>query len=147
MGPGNRRAAAGEVSRNASTVATHPVVLADEALVEFEELISYINKSSPKSALAVYDAISRRLLDVGVNPRIGHADPITPSVPPGALALITTVKKVTIYYLFPMTRQGQEIVYVLSIRRGLRMPLEDPEYARLWNAELAKLAPPQPTDP
>ena len=141
MGRGNRRASQGAALRTADSVTRNEVVLADEAVGEFSELVSYIKKDSPKNARAAYDAISKRLFHLGLNPRSGHADPSHPSVPPDALALITTVKKVVIYYLFPLARQGQVIVYVLSIRRGSRLPLDAPEYVRRWLEELAKLPP------
>ncbi|MDO8562785.1 MAG: type II toxin-antitoxin system RelE/ParE family toxin [Candidatus Limnocylindria bacterium] len=145
MGRGDRPASSGAAPRNVSPSPRYEVVLADEARNELSELVTYIKKDSPKNAGEVYDAISKRLFQLGANPRIGRADPNAPSVPSGASALITTVKKVAIYYLFPLTGHGREVVYVLSIRRGSRMPLEDPGYARRWLEELATL--PAPKEP
>lgn len=143
MGRGDRPASSGDVLRNVDPPAAHEVVIADEAMDELAELIAYINKDSPRNALAMYDAISQRLFQLGADPRTGHAEPSAPLVPPGAAALITTVKKVAIYYVFPLRRRRHEIVYVVSIRRGTRMPLEQPEYARRWLEEVATIAPPE----
>lgn len=77
-------------------------------------------------------AIIRRRDLLAVRPRIGHADPSAPLVPAGARALLTTVKGIGIYYLFPVVHDGRDTVYVVSLRRGSRMPLTDPEYARRW---------------
>lgn len=139
MGRGDRPASSGDVPRNVNTRPQHKLVLADEAIDDLNELVTYIKKD-PKNAAAVYDAISRRLFQLRTNPKLGHADPTAPPVPPGATALLTTVKKVAIYYLFPLTRQGNEVAYVLSIRRGSRQPLEQPEYARRWLEEVSRVS-------
>lgn len=141
MGRGDRPAPSGAAPRNVGRPPSFKVLLADEARDELSELVAYIKKDSPKNAGEVYDAVSTRLLQLGANPGTGHADPSAPLVPPGASALITVVKKIAIYYLFPLTRQGREIAYVLRIRRGPRMPLDEPEYARRWLEELARIAP------
>lgn len=146
MGRGDHRASAGDVPGSVGQPPQYEVVVADEAMDELIELLTYIKGSSPKNAAVVNEAVSQRFFQLGRNPRTGHADPSAPLVPPGAVGLMTTAKKFAIYYLFPMTRQGREIVYVLSIRRGSRMPLDQPEYARRWLEELAKVAPP-PEEP
>jgi len=110
---------------------------------ELVELLTYIKKSSPKNAGSVRAAVAERLDRLARSPRTGHADPNAPLIPPGAAAYITTVKKVSLYYLFPLRRQGREIVYVVTIRRGSRMPLEEPDYLRRWMEELAKMGSPQ----
>lgn len=140
MGRGDRPTSSGEALR--SEVEERPryeVVLAVEAEEELTELVAYIQKDSPKNAIAVYEAISKRLYQLGGNPKIGHADPNAPLVPKGASALLTTTKKVGIHYLFPMKRDGREIAYVVGIRRGSRMPLEHAEYARRWVEEASKV--------
>lgn len=140
MGRGDRPPYSGPHLRNAvGTSPRYEVVL--EAEDEFVEIGQYIRKDSPKNADDVLKAILKRRDALGSNPGIGHADPSAPLVPPGASAFITVVKKIAIYYLYPLTRRGREIVYVLSIRRGARMPLEEPEYARRWLEELARIAP------
>lgn len=143
MGRGDRPASSGDVPRNVKAPPRHRLVLADEAIDEWNELVTYIRKDSPKNAAAMYDAISRRLFQLSMNPKLGHADPNAPPVPTGATALLTTVKKVAIYYLFPLPHRGNEIIYVLSIRRGSRQPLEQPEYARRWIEEVSKISPPE----
>jgi plasmid stabilization system protein ParE len=111
-------------------------------------LVRYIRKDSPKNAAGVLAAIRRRRDALRSNPRLGHADPNAPLVPAGASALLTTVKGIGIYYLFPMKRHDREIVYVVSIRRGARMPLEHADYARRWIEEASKIPPeaPEPSD-
>lgn len=150
MGRGDRPPHSRPHLRNAvSTSPRYEVVLATEAEDELVELIRYIRKDSPKNAADVLSAILKRRDALRSTPRMGHADPSAPLVPEGASALLTTVQGIGIYYLFPMDRGAREIVYAVSIRRGSRMPLDDPEYARRWLEELAKVAQPQeqpPTD-
>lgn len=142
MGRGDRPASSGNALRSeVDELPRHEVVLAVEAEEELTELIAYIQKDSPKNASAAYEAISKRLYQLGANPKIGHADPNAPLVPQGASALLTTTKKVGIHYLFPMKRDDRDIVYVVGIRRGSRMPLEHAEYARRWVEEASKVPP------
>ncbi len=114
-------------------------------MVEWVELLTYISKDSPQNAAAMRVEIAKRLDQLRTFPLIGHAD-ANAVVPPGAGAYITTVEGVAIYYLFPMRQKNREIVFVITIRRGSRMPLEDPAYLSRWMEELAKLAPP-PEEP
>ena len=141
MGRGDRPASAGEVLRRVDP--PHEVIVADDAIEELDELIAYIGKHSPTNARAVYEAIARRLFDLGRAPEaLGHIDPLAQSVPDGASARITTVKKIALYYLFPVPHQGRPMVLVLSIRRGRRLPLDEAEYAWRWLEEVARLEPP-----
>lgn len=140
MGRGGRRSSAGDVPGGIDQPQRHQVVIADETMEELVELLAYIKKSSAKNAASVRAAVSERLDRLAQFPRTGHADPNAPLVPPGAAAYITTVKKVSIYYLFPLRWRDREIVYVVTIRRGSRMPLDEPEYLGRWMAELAKIA-------
>lgn len=140
MGRGDRPPHSGPHLRDA--VATPPryeVVLATEAEDELVEIVRYIRKESPKNAADVLAAIRKRRDALGRNPRLGHADPNAPLVPEGASARLITVKNIGIYYLFPVKRGGREIVYVVSIRRGSRMPLEQVDYARRWVEEASKV--------
>lgn len=105
------------------------------------ELVRYIRKDSPKNAVDVLAAIRKRRDALGSHPRSGHADPNAPLVPDGASALLTTVRGIGIYYLFPMRYGDREIVYVVSIRRGARMPLQRADYARRWLEESSKVPP------
>lgn len=146
MGRSNRRSSAGNVPGDVGQIREHRVVVADEAMAELVELLSYINRDSPKSAGAVRVAVEKRLDRLRRFPKAGHADPDAPFVPPGAGAYIATVKNVSIYYLFPLRWNGREFVYVVTIRRGSRMPLEQPGYLTRWMEELAKLARP-PDEP
>jgi plasmid stabilization system protein ParE len=124
---------------------THRIVIADEAMDELIELLTYISADSPKNAGAVRAAVARRLDRLARFPQTGRLDRNAPLVPRGAAARITTAKGVSIYYLFPMRRNGGEIVYVVAMRRGSRLPLEDPQYLVRWMEELGKLAPPSAT--
>ena len=142
MGRGNRRSAPGDVPGDLDPARDYQVVVADEALAEFIELLTYIKTESPKNAGSVRAAVEKRLDRLRRFPRTGHADANAPLVPPDAEAFIATVKNVSIYYLCPLRWKDREIVYVVSIRRGSRMPLEDPQYLARWMQELAKLAPP-----
>lgn len=127
------------------TVGARPryeVVLAAEAEDELVERVRYIHKDSPKNATEMLRAIFKRRDALASNPRIGHVDQDAPLVPKDAAALVTIVKKIGIYYLFPMRRGDREIVYVVSIRRGSRMPLAHADYARRWLEEVSKLPSP-----
>ena len=141
MGRGNRRSAADDVP-GVDPVREYEVVLADEAMAELIELLTYIKTESPKNAGSVRAAVTKRLDRLRRFPRTGHADPNAPLVPHGAEAFIVTVKGVSIYYLFPLRWKDREIVYVVTIRRGSRLPLDQPEYLARWMEEIAKLAPP-----
>ncbi len=142
MGRGGRRSSAGDVPGVVATPREYPVVIASEAMTELVELLTYVSKDSPKNAASVRAAVEKRLDRLRRFPRTGRADQNAPLVPAGAEAYITTVKGVSLYYLFPVRWKEREIVHVVTIRRGSRMPLEDPEYLTRWMAELVKLAPP-----
>lgn len=142
MGRGGRSSSAGDVPGNVGTPSEYPVVIADEAITELVDLLTYVGKDSPKNAASVRAAVEKRLDRLRRFPRTGHTDPHAPLVPPGAGAYIVTVKNVSMYYLFPLGWRNREIVYVVTIRRGSRMPLAEPEYLARWMEELARLAPP-----
>lgn len=142
MGRGDRPPRSGSHLRNA--VAKRPryeVVLTTEAEDELVEIVRYIRKDSPKNAVDVLAAIHKRRDALRSNPRLGHADLNAPLVPDGASARVTTIRKIAIYYLFPLKRGDREIVYVVSVRRGSRMPLEQGDYARRWLEEASKVPP------
>jgi plasmid stabilization system protein ParE len=142
VGRGNRPPHSGAHLRGVvTTPLRYEVFLAAEAEDELVELIRYIRKDRPQNAAVVLAAIRKRRDALGANPRLGHADPNAPLVPAGASALLTTVKGIGIYYLFPMQRHAREIVYIVSVRRGLRMPLERSDYARRWVEEASKVPP------
>lgn len=142
MGRGSRRSSAGDVPGDVDPPSEYPVVIADEAMTELVDLLTHISKDSPKNAASVRAAVEKRLDRLQRFPRTGHADPNAPLVPPGAGAYIVTVKNVSMYYLFPLGWRSREIVYVVTIRQGSRMPLEEPQYLARWMEELAMLAPP-----
>lgn len=142
MGRGDRRSSARDVPRGVDRPPQYRVVLANEAMDELVELLSYIKEDGPKNAASVRESVAARLDRLAHLPRTGHEDPNAPLVPEGAAALITTVKGLSIQYLFPLRWRRREIVYVVTIRRGARMPLDEPEYTRRWMEELARIAPP-----
>lgn len=145
MGRGHRRTSAGDVS--AGVDPTYTLVVADEAITELIELLTYIRVESSKNARSILAAVEKRFERLRRFPRTGHADPNAPLVPHGTQAFIVTVKSVSIDYLFPMRWKDREILYVVSIRRGSRMPLDDPEYLGRWMEELARLASPPGESP
>ena len=139
MGRGRRRSSAGDVPGTLGAPREYQVVIADDALAELIELLTYISPDSPKNAASVRSAIEKRFDRLRRTPRVGRADPDAPLVPPGASAYVTTVKGASIHYLFPVRWTGREIVYVVTIRRGTRLPLEEPAYLARWMTELLKL--------
>ena len=138
MGRGGRRTPSGDVPGGVAPRSVYPVVIAEEAMTELLDLLTYISKDSPKNAASVRAAIAKRLDRLRHFPKTGHADPSAPLVPRGAGAHVTTVKDVSIYYLFPLRWEDRDIVYVITIRRGARMPLEEPAYLARWMEELAR---------
>lgn len=146
MGRGSRRTSAGAVPR-AVVPPRYEVVIADEALAELHELLTYIATGSPQNAASVLAAIEKRLGRLRRFPRTGHVDPHAPAVPvPRTEARLVTVDGVSLRYLFPVQWRDHDIVYVVMIRRGERMPLNEPEYLALWQAELAARTQSQPAE-
>lgn len=147
MGRGDRPASEGQVLRNVDP--SYEVAVVDEALAELDELIEYIKKDSPKNARSVYDAIATRLSALRTGPELhGRIDDLAQSAPPGSTARTSTVKNIAIYYAFPVAHGAQQIVLVLSIRRGQRLPLEAGEYTRRWLEEVSKVeSPPEGRGP
>lgn len=141
MGRSGRRSSAGDVPGGVGRRPPFDVVLDDDALAELVELLTYIKQQSPKNAGAVRAAVDARLARLRRFPETGHADPNVPLVPPGAAAFITTVKRIALYYLFPLRVRDREVVYVITIRRGSRLPLDEPEYLRRWMEQLAEMTP------
>lgn len=140
MGRGDRPPHSGAHLGNAVGQPPHyEVVIATEAEDELVELVRYIRKDSKQNADRVLDEVLKRRDLLRTSPGIGHVDPSAPQVPEGAEALLTTVKKIGLYYLFPFKRGDEDIVFIVSIRRGSRMPLDEPEYARRWLEELARI--------
>lgn len=142
MGRGSRRSPSGDVPGGVAPQSAYPVVIADEAMAELVDLLTYISTDSPKNAASMRAAIEKRLDRLRRFPKTGHADPNAPLVPRGTGAYIVTVKHVSIYYLFPLRSADRHVVYVVTIRRGARLPLEEPGYLARWMEELARLAPP-----
>lgn len=140
MGRGGRRSPSSDVPGGVASARAHPVVLANEALAELIDLLTYIGTDSPKNAASVRAAIEKRLDRLRHFPKTGRRDPDAPLVPRGAEARVTGVKSVAIHYLFPLRSGGRDIVYVVTIRRGSRMPLEEPAYVVRWMEELTRLA-------
>lgn len=138
MGRGHRSSAARDVPEHIARP-RYEVVFADEAWDELIELLTYIGETSPKNAGVVREAVADRLARLRDFPKAGHVDPNAPPAPPGAEARITAVKKVAVHYLFPMKWRGSDVVYVVSIRRGSRQPLREPDYVRRWLAEVARI--------
>ena len=142
MGRGRSRSPARDVPGDVDRPRRYQVIVDDDAMVELVELLTYIKKESPKNAGSVRAAVKARLDRLARFPKTGHADPNAPVVPPGAAAFVTTVKKISLHYLFPLLVRDRDVVYVITIRRGSRMPLEEPEYLLRWMEELARMAPP-----
>lgn len=71
-------------------------------------------------------------------PRARPVDTDAPGVPDGSVAHKTTVMGYTIRYLYPFRVRGRPHVLVVSIRRGRRRALDDPEYLTRWLEERAR---------
>ena len=108
----------------------YPAIISPSALAEFEEAIRYIHRESPKNAIAVARHVAERLEILQRYPRSGELDPTAPKT----LTRIEARRSVVgsgfiIRYAFPVRRGPEtEVVYVVSIRRAGRLPLDDPDY-------------------
>lgn len=65
-------------------------------------------------------------------------DEDAPDVPDGSVAHRTTVTGYTIRSLYPFKVGRRSHLLVVSIRRGARKALEDPEYLLRWLEERAR---------
>lgn len=106
------------------------------ARAEFAEAIRYVKRDSSQNARAVRRAIKEKIAQIRRSPESAPVDRGR-ELPGGATPRVTHASGFVIRYAFPMTREGREVVYVLSIQRAGRIPPDETEYTLRLLRELA----------
>lgn len=139
MGKGRRKAA--RQVPQALTATPRPVIIGQHAQAELFELLDYVQAQSPRSAHLVAERIAKQLERIARAPEARAPEPDVPGLPAGAVARKATVSGYTIRWLYPFVVDGEPNVLVVSIRRGSRKALEDPEYLLRWLEERVRQGP------
>lgn len=106
----------------------HAVVMSRRANADLVEAVEHIARESTSSAAAVERAIRKKLEQIQRFPDSAPIDTDAPPAPSGASARATHASGFVIRYVFPLKRAGRDVLYVISIRRAARLPLDDHEY-------------------
>ena len=106
----------------------HPFAISRRASAEIFEAISYIGRDSPQNASAVAQAISQKIAQLRRFPRAAPVDPDAPSPPGASEPRIAHASGFVIRYVFPLRKGDRDILYVVSIQRAARPPLDDHQY-------------------
>lgn len=117
------------------------MIIGQQAEAELLELLDYVQAQSPRNANLVAVRIDREVERIAANPEARAADPDVQSLLAGAVARRTTVSGYTIRYVYPFVVDGEASVLVVSIRRGNRAALDDPEYLLRWLEERTRRVP------
>ena len=117
------------------------MIIGRHAEAELFELLDYVQAQSPRSAYLVAERITTQLERIARAPEARAPEPDAPSLPAGAVARKATVSGYTIRWVYPFMVDGEPNVLVVSIRRGSRKALEDPEYLLRWLEERARQGP------
>lgn len=139
MGKGGRHAARPVPKAVAPT--PRPVIIGQDAEAELIELLDYVQAQSPRNANLVAVRIDKEVERIAANPEVRAAEPDVPGLLAGAVARRTTVSGYTIRYTYPFMVEGEAGVLVVSIRRGNRAALNDPEYLLRWLEERTRRVP------
>ena len=94
-----------------------------------------------EAELFVAEPITKQLERIARAPTTRAPEPHVPGLPAGAVARKATVSGHTIRWVYPFIVDGEPNVLVVSIRRGSRKALEDPEYLLRWLEERARQRP------
>lgn len=113
------------------------VVVSGRARAEIRGSIAYIRSESPQNAKAVQRAINAKIAQLRRFPRGAPIDAHAP-VPPGAAEpRVAHASGLLIRYAFPVRRDGDDVVYVVSIKRAAQEPPDDAEYLLRFLQEVA----------
>lgn len=115
----------------------HPFAISRRAHADLLEAIAYIQRDSPQNASAVERAIRHKIEQLQRFPESAPVDPDGPVPPGGATARVAHVSGFVVRYVFPLRRAGREVLYVVSIQRASRPPLDDHEYTIRFLQEAA----------
>lgn len=116
---------------------TWPFATSRRAGAELREAIEYIRRESPQNASAVQRAIRQKIAQLRRFPESAPVDLDAPTPPEGAALRAAHVSGFTVRYAFPIRRGGREVLYVVSIQRASRPPLDDIEFVRRFLQEAA----------
>jgi len=119
------------------TARVHPLAMSRRARADLVEAIAYIARDSPQNARAVARAISEKIAQLRHFPRAAPVDPDAPSPPEAAEPRIAHASGFVIRYVFPLRRGRRYVVYVISIQRAAKPPLDDHEYTIRFLQEAA----------
>jgi plasmid stabilization system protein ParE len=112
-----------------------PVIIGQDAEAELIELLDYVHAQSPRNANRVAERIDNAIQRIAANPEARAVEHTVPGLPAGAVARRTTVSGYTIRYIYPFMVDRAASVLVVSIRRGNREALNDPDYVLRWLEE------------
>ena len=108
------------------------------ASADLEELVTYIRQDSPQNARKVVEDIHKNVERLRRFPRSGETDPGAPPMHGEMEARIVRASGFLIRYAFPVRRgAGRDVVYVVSIQRAGRLPLDDTDYMLRFLQEAA----------
>lgn len=114
----------------------HRFAISRRANAELAEAIEYIRRDSPRNAREVAGAIRDKIDQLRSFPDSAPIDVAARTPPPGATPRVAHASGFAIRYVFPLTRDGAPTLYVVSIRRAGRLPLEDTEYQQRFIQEV-----------
>lgn len=106
----------------------YPVLMSSRAADELLEAVDYIVRDSPQNARDVAQAIREKITLLRRYPRSGQIDATAPPMQGQLEARRALASGFLIRYVFPFLRGDHEVVYVVSIRRASRPPLDDTDY-------------------
>lgn len=117
----------------------YPVIMARRAKAELAETVRYVRRESPANAVKVAAAIARKLAQLRRFPRGAPIDADAPVPPQGAEPRVAHASGFLIHYVFPLRKDGREVLYVVCIRRAAEPPPDDAEYMLRFLQEIAGL--------
>lgn len=114
----------------------HPAIISTPARVEFAESIRYVKRDSPQNARAVRRAIKEKIDRIRRFPESAPVDRAR-ELPGGATPHVTHASEFVMRFAFPVSREGREVVFVVSIQRAGGLPPDETEYTLRLLQELA----------
>ena len=117
------------------------MIIGHDAETELLELLDYVQAQSPRNANLVAERIVREVGRIAAHPQGRAAEADVPGLPADVVAHRTTVSGYTIRYVYPVMVDGEASVLVVSIRRGNRKALNDPQYLLRWLEERSRRVP------
>lgn len=111
--------------------------MSKRARAELAQSIAYVRRESPQNARAVRRAIEEKIAQIRRFPESAPVDAYAPAPPGAATSRVTHASGFVIRYAFPVPRDGQDVVYVVSITRAAQEPPDDAEYLLRFLQEVA----------